>query len=88
MIREFFSRRHNAMSARILDVFKEREYGYEQSGFDISLKTWVGSGSLYPLLFTLEGQGALTSRWDDTKLEARGGHRRRMYSLVRKDVIK
>ena len=81
MIREFFAKRHEASLARILDVFKEREYGLEQSGADICIKTGINLGSLYPMLAELEMQGVLISRWDGTNLEARGGRRRQLYRL-------
>lgn len=77
----FFARRRAQKIARVLDVFKEREYGLEQSSADIWFKTGIHSGSLYPILAELENAGVLVSRWDDTNLEIRGGRRRRLYSL-------
>lgn len=74
--------------ARALDVFKEREWGVEQSGFDIWRLSGVGPGFLYPVLAELERKGILTSRWEDGPPDLRrGGKRRRLYKLRRPPTI-
>lgn len=50
------------------------------SGNEISEKTRMGSGRLYPTLLSLENRRCLTSIWGESAIE--GGPRPRLYSLT------
>ena len=62
-------------TVRVLEVFL-RAPSQEIHGFDLIDKAGVRSGSLYPMLARLEGEGILESRWEDSD---RPGPRRRLY---------
>jgi PadR family transcriptional regulator, regulatory protein PadR len=53
-------------------------------GFDIMDATGLASGSVYPALRRLEGQGWVVSHWEEDLPDARGPGRptRRVYSLT------
>ncbi len=45
-------------------------------------KLQVGFGSLYPALRRMEAKKFVTSHWDDTSADERGGARRRYYQIT------
>ncbi|MBI5288732.1 MAG: PadR family transcriptional regulator [Chloroflexi bacterium] len=49
-------------------------------GYDLSRETGLRSGTLYPILIRLEGQGWLEARWEDEP--APGKPRRHLYRLT------
>jgi DNA-binding MarR family transcriptional regulator len=52
------------------------------SGADIARATGVSSGTLYPILFRLEGAGWLESEWELVDATEVGRPRRRLYHLT------
>lgn len=53
--------------------------GSDTWGFEISSATGLKGGTVYPVLSRLEGDGWVTTHWDETD---RAGPRRRMYRLT------
>jgi PadR family transcriptional regulator len=51
-------------------------------GADIAKATSVSSGTLYPILFRLEGAGWLESEWESADASEIGRPRRRLYRLT------
>lgn len=56
--------------------------GDDLSGAEIGQQTGLPSGTLYPILFRLEGAGWLKSRWEEEDPRALGRPRRRYYGLT------
>jgi PadR family transcriptional regulator len=56
------SRQTRALLAALLDQSQAWRHGY-----DLSKETGLRSGTLYPLLMRLSGQGLLESRWQDAE---------------------
>ena len=56
----------------------------ELSGAEIGRRTKLASGTLYPILFRLEGVGWLQSRWEVEDPTVLGRPRRRFYRITRK----
>jgi PadR family transcriptional regulator PadR len=56
----------------------------ELSGAEIGKRTKLASGTLYPILFRLEGAGWLQSRWELEDPTVLGRPRRRFYRITRK----
>jgi PadR family transcriptional regulator, regulatory protein PadR len=56
----------------------------ELSGAEIGKRTKLASGTLYPILFRLEGVGWLHSRWEVEDPTVLGRPRRRFYRITRK----
>jgi PadR family transcriptional regulator, regulatory protein PadR len=54
----------------------------EMYGLDLLRATGLKSGTLYPLLARLEGQGWVRRRWEDVDPAEEGRPRRRFYSLT------
>lgn len=54
----------------------------EHYGFDLSRRTHLKSGSLYPILVRMEGSGLVTSSWEDIDPATEGRPRRRYYKLT------
>jgi PadR family transcriptional regulator PadR len=55
----------------------------ELSGAEIGKRTKLASGTLYPILFRLEGVGWLQSRWEVEDPAVLGRPRRRYYRMTR-----
>lgn len=49
-------------------------------GYDLSKETAMKSGTLYPILMRLEGQGWLETRWEEAAMQGRPA--RHMYRLT------
>lgn len=49
-------------------------------GYDLSKETAMKSGTLYPILMRLEGQGWLETRWEESTMQGRPS--RHMYRLT------
>ena len=60
------SRQTEALLAALLQSAARWRYGY-----DLSKETGLKSGTLYPILMRLEGQGWLETRWEDQPAEGR-----------------
>ena len=58
-IAKWLEKREEANKEKILSALGEGEL----SGGQISVKTGLSSGTLFPLLFKMERKGILTSRW-------------------------
>ncbi len=54
---------------------------HELSGSEIAKITKLQSGTLYPILFRLEGAAWLESQWETTNASELGRPRRRIYRL-------
>ena len=54
----------------------------EMSGAEITRATKLASGTLYPILFRLEGAGWLQSRWESEDPAQLGRPRRRFYRIT------
>jgi len=54
----------------------------ELSGAEIGKRTKLASGTLYPILFRLEGVGWLQSRWEAGNPAVLGRPRRRFYRVT------
>jgi PadR family transcriptional regulator PadR len=52
------------------------------SGADISRETGIGSGTMYPVLARLEGEGWLKSEWEVVDPQTVGRPRRRLYTIT------
>ena len=61
----------------LIDAYKKEDL----SGADITKKTGLGTGSIYPLLKRLEDLGWLVSRWEDIDPSIEGRPKRRLYEL-------
>jgi DNA-binding PadR family transcriptional regulator len=57
-------------------------FGELLAGSEISQKTEVASGTLYPLLMRLEASGILESQWETAAPEKLGRPRRRLYRFT------
>jgi DNA-binding PadR family transcriptional regulator len=64
---------------RVLDCLMA---GKAISGAEITAKTNLKSGSLYPILMRLEGAGWVTSEWEAGDPSKLGRPRRRYYSIT------
>lgn len=51
-------------------------------GFDLTRRTGLKSGSLYPILARMEAGGLVTSSWEEVDPAAEGRPRRRYYQLT------
>src|SRR4030088_2308259 len=60
----------------------------ELSGAEIGKRTKLASGTLYPILFRLEGGGGVQSRWEVENPNVLGRPRRRFYRITRKGANK
>jgi DNA-binding PadR family transcriptional regulator len=69
------SRQTRALLQALLDNASEWHYGY-----DLSRRTGLKSGTLYPILVRLEAQGWLDARWAEDP--APGKPRRHLYRLT------
>jgi PadR family transcriptional regulator, regulatory protein PadR len=58
----------------------------ELSGAEIGKRTKLASGTLYPILFRLEGVGWLQSRWEVEDPVVLGRPRRRFYQITAEGV--
>ena len=58
----------------------------ELSGVEIAEETELASGSLYPLLYRLEGARLLLARWEEQNPSDLGRPRRRYYRLTPEGV--
>lgn len=58
----------------------------ELSGAEILKRTKLASGTLYPILFRLEGVGWLQSRWEVEDPALLGRPRRRFYRITAEGV--
>ena len=67
--------------AKVLRAFLEVP-AQEQYGFGLMRSTQVKSGSLYPILESLERDGWIESREEEIDERAEGRPRRRMYRLT------
>ena len=69
-----------APTLKVLGVFlsSARE---ELTGVEIGRVTKLASGTLYPILFRLEGAGWLESRWETDIPQTLGRPRRRFYRM-------
>ncbi len=56
----------------------------ELCGADLTRITGLGSGSIYPILEALEGNGFLTSHWEILPPEQLGRPQRRLYAITAK----
>ena len=65
---------------RVLDAFVEA--GVELSGADISQRTGMLSGTMYPILIRFRAAGWLTDRWEDDEPFALGRPKKRFYRLT------
>jgi PadR family transcriptional regulator, regulatory protein PadR len=54
----------------------------EFAGADLMRATGLASGSLYPILYSLEQAGVLESRWEEQEPATLGRPRRRLYRLT------
>ncbi|WP_083865893.1 PadR family transcriptional regulator [Deinococcus peraridilitoris] len=54
----------------------------EHYGLDLSRKTTLKSGTLYPILARLEQHGLVTSAWENVNPKAEGRPARRYYRLT------
>ena len=54
----------------------------ELAGADLMRTTGLSSGSLYPILYFLENQGVLSSRWETEDPQLLERPRRRLYHLT------
>jgi PadR family transcriptional regulator PadR len=73
--------RMSAQTLAVLGVLMNTSGG-ELSGIDISRKTKLASGTLYPILSRLELAGWLVSRWETDDPHALGRPRRRYYRVT------
>lgn len=81
MTAEPLKRRPTAQTIRVLKTMLEKPMD-EHYGLDISRKTSLKSGSLYPILGRLEHRGWLTSRWEAIDPCQEGRPERRYYSFT------
>jgi PadR family transcriptional regulator PadR len=56
--------------------------GGEAYGLELSRATGLKSGTLYPVLDRLEGDGWVSSRWEESDPHELGRQRRRFYRLT------
>lgn len=74
-------RRLSDASATVLELFV-REPERKRFGLDILKDTGISSGSLYPILHRLEGEGLLRAEWEPLENATANGRRpRRLYRL-------
>lgn len=74
-------RSHNSspQTLSLLDALL-RSRSVWRHGYDLSRETSLKSGTLYPMLIRLEGQGWLETRWQDTTIVGRPA--RHLYRLT------
>jgi DNA-binding PadR family transcriptional regulator len=72
--------RNTGATRQVLGVFLESP-GDKVFGFDVIRSTGLASGTVYPILQRLEGEGWLTSHWEDIAPELEGRPARRLYSI-------
>ena len=65
---------------KVLDMFL-KNFNSEVSGAEITKKTGLMSGTLYPILRRLEKHGWLSSYWEEIDPSQAGRPRRRLYTL-------
>jgi PadR family transcriptional regulator PadR len=70
-----------AQTLKVLALFLE-DLHVGWYGFDLSDRTGIKSGTLYPILIRLEKAGWLESRLEDVDPQVVGRPRRRMYTLT------
>ncbi|MCH7807048.1 MAG: helix-turn-helix transcriptional regulator [Proteobacteria bacterium] len=70
---------------RVLSLFAKNETKWF-SGSDVAKKTNLTNGTLYPLLFRLEGAGLLVSMWEDADPEILKRPRKRLYKITRTGI--
>ncbi len=73
--------RNTSATREVLEVFAT-SLGDEIYGLDIMRGTGIASGTIYPILQRLEGEGWLKSRWEDIDPAAEGRPARRLYSIT------
>jgi PadR family transcriptional regulator, regulatory protein PadR len=66
---------------KVMRAFLDDPAG-EHYGLEISRRSEVKSGSLYPALAKLEADGVVTSSWEDIDESEAGRRRRRYYRLT------
>jgi DNA-binding PadR family transcriptional regulator len=66
---------------KVLNRFLERP-SEELSGADLMRLTNLASGSLYPIVYVLEENGLLESRWEVEDPRSLGRPRKRLYKLT------
>ncbi len=66
---------------KVLGQFFDRP-SEQLSGIEILKSTGLASGTLYPILFRLEGAGWLESEWEDVAPSDVGRPRRRLYCMT------
>jgi len=71
--------RKSPQSMLVLNVFFENSQGW-QYGYDISRKTGVKSGTLYPILMRLADNGLLETSWE---MAETGKPPRHLYKLTK-----
>ncbi|GAA2281526.1 hypothetical protein GCM10010149_27440 [Nonomuraea roseoviolacea subsp. roseoviolacea] len=54
----------------------------ERYGLDVCAEAGLASGTVYPILATLEELGWVESRWEDPEVHVREGRPRRRYYLL------
>jgi PadR family transcriptional regulator PadR len=72
------------MTVQVLLVLQAllRDPGKERYGLEITEQTGLQPGTIYPILFRLESERWVTSRWEDIDPQAEKRPRRRYYSLT------
>ena len=66
---------------RVLVEFLADPHG-PHYGLEIARRTGIGSGSLYPVLARLEGNGLVSGEWESIDAAAEGRPPRRYYRLT------
>jgi PadR family transcriptional regulator, regulatory protein PadR len=73
--------RLSAQTLKVLGTLASHP-SHELSGAEIAKRTHLPSGTLYPILFRLEGAGWLNSRWEVEDPAALKRPRRRYYRIT------
>jgi PadR family transcriptional regulator PadR len=80
---EFLAMRVTGPLIKVLSVLLEvGQAGDEAYGLEISRRTGLKSGTLYPILDRLEDAGWVESRWEESEPSRNGRPRRRFYRLT------
>ena len=77
----FHGIRMTQTTLRVLALFCQ-DPTRELCGADIRRATMIGPGSHFPILYRLEAEGWLKSRWEEIDPQAEGRPRRRYYRLT------
>ncbi|WP_261571155.1 PadR family transcriptional regulator [Frankia gtarii] len=70
---------------RVLRVFLE-DPSADRYGYDLMKAAKLPSGTLYPMLARLQGEGLATSAWEPARADAGGRPPRRFYRLTGEGV--